>query len=288
MIHRASVFPNGLMTGKRNLASRFGAVKGTAKPAEELTPSEVEQIETEGAVTQPEPLPAPATMRIDLHCHSLASWDSSSPLEDIPKRCVEKHIRVQAITDHDCIWGAQQIQAAVLAQGDIPLTIIVGEEISTKEGEIIGLFLTDKIEAGLSAAETVAEIKKQGGLVLLPHGFDPLKRWHLKMEARMGIARSIDIVETFNSRISRPRWNRAAVKWAQEQGLVMSAGSDAHTIADIGNAWVEVPARPIQSPADLMAALKDGVPMGVWTHPVIAFLFKMIDRTQRKVNGWLK
>ena len=68
----------------------------------------------------------------------------------------------------------------------------------------------------------------------------------------------------------------------------MSAGSDAHTIADIGNAWVEVPAQPITSPADLMAALKDGVPMGVWTHPAIAFLFKMVDRTGRKINGWLK
>jgi hypothetical protein len=67
----------------------------------------------------------------------------------------------------------------------------------------------------------------------------------------------------------------------------MSAGSDAHTIADIGKAWVEVPARPIDSPDALLAALQDGVPMGVWTHPVIAFLFKMVDRTSRKVNRWL-
>jgi predicted metal-dependent phosphoesterase TrpH len=140
----------------------------------------------------------------------------------------------------------------------------------------------------LSAAETVIEIKKQGGLVLLPHGFDPLKRWHLRMDARYGIASSMDIVETFNARISRPRWNRAAVKWAEERRIAMSAGSDAHTIADIGSAWVEVAARPIHSPADLMAALKGGVPMGVWTHPVIAFLYKMIDRTRRMVNGWIK
>jgi predicted metal-dependent phosphoesterase TrpH len=70
------------------------------------------------------------------------------------------------------------------------------------------------------------------------------KRWHLKIEARKKIAASIDIVETFNSRISRPHWNRAAMKWAEERGVAMSAGSDAHTIADIGNAWVEVPARP--------------------------------------------
>jgi hypothetical protein len=262
--------------------------KNKTKPADELTPKEVGQIETEGAVIQPEPEPNPDTMRIDLHCHSEASWDSSSPLEQIPQRCMEKGIRVQAITDHNCTWGAQKLQETILARSDLPLTIIVGEEISTSEGELVGLFLKNNIDAGLTPEKTVAEIKKQGGLVLLPHGFDPLKRWHLKIAARDIIASSIDIVETFNSRISRPHWNRAAVKWAEERGVAMSAGSDAHTIADIGNAWVEVAAQPIHSPADLMAALKDGVPMGVWTHPVIAFLFKMLDRTRRKINGWLE
>jgi predicted metal-dependent phosphoesterase TrpH len=257
--------------------------KNAPTPADKLTPKEAEQIETEGAVTEPEHKPKVDTMRIDLHCHSLASWDSSSPLEDIPKRCLEKSIRVQAITDHNCIWGAQAIQKIALDQ-NMPLTIIVGEEISTTDGELIGLFLTQPIPEGLTPEQTVIEIKKQGGLVLLPHGFDPLKRWRLRPEALQRVVASIDIVETFNSRISRPRWNRAAVKWADEQGRLMSSGSDAHTIADIGNGWVEVPLRSIQTPADLMAALQGGVPMGVWTHPVIAFMFKMIDRTRRKLK----
>lgn len=266
------------------------SAKYQTKPVDELTPKQVEQIEEEGAVIKPEPEPEirPHTMRIDLHCHSEASPDSSSPLAEIPGRCVEKGITVQAITDHNCIWGAQKLQETVLARNDIPLSIIVGEEISTSEGELVGLFLKKEIKAGLTPEETVDEIEKQGGLVLLPHGFDPLKRWHLRIEARKKITASIDIVETFNSRISRPHWNRAAVRWAEENGVPMSAGSDAHTIADIGNAWVEVPLRPIHSPGELLAALRDGVPMGVWTHPVIAFLFKMVDRTRRKVNRWLR
>jgi predicted metal-dependent phosphoesterase TrpH len=265
-------------------------VKSETKPVDELTPEQVHQIEEEGAVIKPEAEPElkPNTMRIDLHCHTEASPDSSSPFEEIPDRCVEKGITVQAITDHNSIWGAQKLQEIVHAREDIPLRIIVGEEISTAEGELIGLFLKEKVDPGLTPEETVIEIKKQGGLVLLPHGFDPLKRWHLRVESRKRITPSIDIVETFNSRISRPRWNRAAVKWAEEQGVPMSAGSDAHTIADIGNAWVEVPARPIDSPDALLAALQDGVPMGVWTHPVIAFLFKMVDRTRRKVSRWLE
>jgi hypothetical protein len=260
------------------------------KPVDELTSEEVEQIHEEGAVIKPEPEPElkPDTMRIDLHCHTEASPDSSSPLSEIPDRCVEKGITVQAITDHNLIWAAQELQETARRRGDFPLSIIVGEEISTSEGELIGLFLKEKIEAGLSPEATVAEIKGQGGLVLLPHGFDPLKRWHLRIEARKKITPAIDIVETFNSRISRPRWNRAAVEWAEEQGVPMSAGSDAHTIADIGNAWTEVPARPVNSPGELLAALRDGVPMGVWTHPVIAFLFKMVDRTRRKIDRWLE
>jgi predicted metal-dependent phosphoesterase TrpH len=258
-----------------------------ASPVDDLSPEEAEQIKTEGAVIESEPKFKPGTMRIDLHCHSEASPDSSSPFEEIPGRCIEKGISVQAITDHNHIWGAQKLQEAVHEREDLPLTIIVGEEISTSEGEIIGLYLNEKIEAGLSPEETVAAIKGQGGLVLLPHGFDPLKRWHLRIEARKRIAASIDVVETFNSRISRPYWNRAAMKWAEERSVAMSAGSDAHTIAGIGNAWVEVPARPVNSPAALLTCLEEGVPMGVWTHPAIAFLFKMVDRSRRKIKSWL-
>ena len=253
------------------------------EPIDELTSKEQEQLETEGAVIEPEHETKPDMMRIDLHCHSEASPDSSSPLEEFPDRCVEKGISIQAITDHNLIWGARKLRDTVLAQKDIPLTVIVGEEISTTEGELIGLFLEEPIKAGLSPEETVSAIKEQKGLVLLPHGFDPLKRWHLKLEARNKISRSIDIVETFNSRISRPHWNRTAQRWAEDRGVAMSAGSDAHTIADVGNAWVEVPAQPIRTPMELLSALQSGIPMGVWTHPVLAFLFKMVDRVRRKV-----
>lgn len=253
-------------------------------PAEVLTPEQKEKIEEEGAVVPPEPRPQLQTMRIDLHCHSEASPDCSSPFDEIPDRCVEKGITLQAITDHNTIWGAQKLRDAVLARNDLPLSIIVGEEISTTDGELVGLFLNEPIPGGMTPEETVAAIKAQGGLVLLPHGFDPLKRWHLRMEARQRIRTTIDIVETFNSRISRLRWNRAAVRWAEEFGVPMSAGSDAHTIADIGNAWTEVPLRPVNSTGELLAALHEGVPMGVWTHPVIAFLMKTIDRTTRKIR----
>jgi len=130
-------------------------------------------------------------MRIDLHCHSEASADCRTPLAAFPGRCKARGITVQAITDHNEIWGAQQLQEMTLGS---ELTVIVGEEVSSRDGEIIGLFLREKIPAGLSAEETVERIKAQGGLVLLPHGFDPLKRYRLTRLALERIAGQIDIV----------------------------------------------------------------------------------------------
>ena len=247
-----------------------------------------EEVESLGAVValEEEEEAAPAMMKIDLHCHSEASADCVTPIERFPERCQERGIAVQAITDHNEIWGAQKLQALVEENGH-PLRVIVGEEVSTAEGEIIGLFLKEKIEAGLAPEETVARIQEQGGLVLLPHGFDPLKRFRLKDEARARIRDKIQIVETFNARISRPTWNRAAVTWAEEHGCLMSAGSDSHTLADIGEAWVEVPARPINIPADLLLALDGGVPVGIWTHPVLAYAYKLLDALRNRVRSWM-
>ena len=216
-------------------------------------------------------------MRIDLHCHSEASHDCVTPLKDIPARCLERGIGVQAITDHNKLWGAQELKARV-ADSDYSddLTVIVGEEISTTEGEIIGLFLDEVIPKGLTPEETVSEIRAQGGLVLLPHGFDPRKTYRLKPRAVERIAGDIDIVETFNARVSDIKWNEAARVWASERGVVLSAGSDAHTLRDIGDAWTQTPERAIVTPADLLAALRDPAAevAGDWTHPVAAFVYK--------------
>jgi predicted metal-dependent phosphoesterase TrpH len=255
---------------------------------EKLPTQQVEEVRTIGAVVETEGRPQLGTMKIDLHCHSQASPDCVTPLIDIPARCAQRQVGVQAITDHNLIWGAQKLKDLVDEQaGDTTtrLKVIIGEEISSTEGEIIGLFLKQRVEAGLTPENTVEHIKAQGGLVLLPHGFDPLKRFRLRPEALVRIADSVDIVETFNARISNPRWNRAAVQWAESHGVLMSAGSDAHTLADIGSAWIEVPAQPISSPQDLLDALQGGVPVGEWTHPVIAFLLKMWDRLLRRLRA---
>jgi predicted metal-dependent phosphoesterase TrpH len=221
-------------------------------------------------------VPARATtMRIDLHCHTEASHDCRTPLAQIPQRCREKHLDVLAVTDHNQIWGALQLQEILAGRTD--LTVIVGEEVSTREGELIGLFLHENISAGMSPEQTVGAIRDQGGLVLLPHGFDPLKAHRLKPAALERIVDQIDIVEVFNARVSRPAWNRAASTWAQRHHRAVSAGSDAHLLSHIGGAWVEAPYRQIVSKEDLLAALREGKVSGNWTHPAFAFVQKLFD-----------
>ncbi|MEI2612612.1 MAG: PHP domain-containing protein [Candidatus Promineifilaceae bacterium] len=254
----------------------------------DISRDEINEIKRRGAVTgEPGEPPPPLKMKVDLHCHTEASHDCITPLADIPQKCQAMDIHVQAITDHDQIWGAQKLQELVGADPGLGLTIIVGEEISTAEGEIIGLFLHDRIEPGLTAAETISQIRAQNGLVLLPHGFDPLKRFRLRPEIREQLAGEFDIIETFNARISRPRWNQAAVTWCVHHGTLMSAGSDAHRLVDIGAAWVELDRQPIHNPSTLLRALKGGIPTGNWTHPVQAFLLKTWEQLRTRLRNSL-
>lgn len=232
------------------------------------------------------------THKIDLHLHTEASFDCVVPPPALLERLSATGVTVQAVTDHNEIWAAQKLQALADARRPThPRTpqIIVGEEVSTLEGELIGLYLTELVPRDLSPEETVKRIKNQGGLVLLPHGFDPLKKKRLKPEALARIAPHVDIVETFNARISRPRWNRAGAAWAAARGLPQSAGSDAHTLADVGDAWVETQAVDVSTPAGLLEALRSGTVTGRWTHPFLAFGYKAWDSgfaiTKRYVTG---
>ncbi|MFC4638659.1 PHP-associated domain-containing protein [Deinococcus hohokamensis] len=211
-------------------------------------------------------------MRLDLHCHTEVSHDCRTALRDIPGWMLRTNTRVIAVTDHDEQRGGPALQAIIRDMGlDDRLSVVPGEEVTTAEGELIGLFLHERIPPSLTPEDTVREIKAQGGLVMLQHGFDPLKRYRLRPEATARIADQVDIVETFNSRLSRHHWNRVAADWAAARRLPACAGSDAHTLRDIGEAWVEAPFSVIHTPEQLLATLRQGQVAGHWTHPVYAY-----------------
>ena len=186
-------------------------------------------------------------VRVDLHLHSSASFDCRvAPLE-VARRCVQLGLSPIFLTDHDGIDGARALVEAGTAA-------IVGEEILTTEGELIGLFLKEQVPARLSPEETVAAIKEQGALVYLEHPYDTTRR-NLREDAIEQIADRIDIVEVFNGR-SQPEINRRAEELRSTLGVAAGAGSDAHTLREIGSVYVEMEA--FDGAQDFLAKLRSG------------------------------
>jgi predicted metal-dependent phosphoesterase TrpH len=150
------------------------------------------------------------------------------------------------LTDHNTIAGALKLQAA-----GIPA--IASEEVMTTDGEIIGLFLAEQIPAGLSPKEAVRRIKAQGGLIYLEHPYDASRR-HLTEEAIENLADQIDIVEVFNGR-SDERANRRAAELCSTLGAAPGAGSDAHTLGEVGSVYVEM--ENFEGASDFLASLRN-------------------------------
>jgi predicted metal-dependent phosphoesterase TrpH len=161
-----------------------------------------------------------------------------------------------AITDHERIDGAQR--AAELAPDD--LQVIVGEEIRTREGDLLGLFLDEPVAPGLSAADTAAAIRAQGGLVGLPHPFDGLRasggsRAGARDDALAELAATVDFVEAHNARAYRGA-NPSAAAFAARHGLPGVASSDAHSVMEVGIASTVLPG-PFSTADDLRALLPE-------------------------------
>jgi predicted metal-dependent phosphoesterase TrpH len=173
-------------------------------------------------------------MKIDMHVHTCYSADSNLQLEDIIQTVKERRLDGIAVTDHNEIQGALRLKQLA------PFPVIVGEEIMTEDGEIIGYFLDEIIDPGLPLLDTIAQIKEQGGLVAAPHPFDRLRTSALKRNKLKIIADQLDLVEAFNSRIVFNQDNQLAQSFAEKASLAKIAGSDAHTKPEIGASWIEI------------------------------------------------
>ncbi|MFH1087713.1 MAG: PHP domain-containing protein, partial [Chloroflexota bacterium] len=171
-------------------------------------------------------------------------------LETIVSRCRERDINCIALTDHGGIEGAVKLQHMS------PFQVIVGEEVLTSSGEIIGLFLTEQISSGLSAEEAIRRIRAQGGLVLLPHPCDRFRFAIFKDGVDEALLAQVDAIEVFNSRSLSPGSAEKARQVADEYNLPASAGSDAHTPHELGNAYVEMP--DFKGKEDFLDSLRQG------------------------------
>lgn len=174
-------------------------------------------------------------MRCDLHIHTMYSPDSKTTPEQIISRCKKTGIDCIAVTDHNTIAGAVELKRIA------PFKVIVSSEIHTRDGEVIGYFLSEEIPGKLPALETVRLIKKQGGLACVPHPFDILRGSAINRDSLDEILQEVDIIETFNARSFYRHYNTMARQFAAQHNLPASAGSDAHTPEEIGKTYVEMP-----------------------------------------------
>lgn len=169
--------------------------------------------------------------RVDLHIHTCYSPDSLMRLDEVVAAAARRGLGALAITDHDAIDGA--LALARIA----PFPVIVGEEIETGDGEVIGLFLKEFIPPRLGPAETISLIRQQGGVVYVPHPFDS-HRFPLREPVLQSLVSQVDLVEVLNARVSNAAFNVRAESFARERSLPGGAGSDAHTPGEIGRAYV--------------------------------------------------
>ena len=221
----------------------------------ERVTGEVEEVYAEVARRRRHPLPRRRRQQrelfADFHIHTHHSKDCVMPVADILERAREVGLDVVAITDHDSAAGGLEARELADRYG---VRVIVGEEVKTAEGEVIGLFLERTIPGGMSFTETVAAIRDQGGVVYVPHPFDRLHTIPSPAVLRANVA-DIDVVEVFNSRLAFPGFNELAERFAQRYRLPAAAGSDAHVLPGIGTALCGMD--DFSGPGDFVAALAE-------------------------------
>ena len=171
-------------------------------------------------------------LRVDLHLHSDSSPDSSTSLRELVETCRRLKLDRIALTDHNTASGAIE-----LANWE-PTLAIVGEEVKSSDGEIIGLFIDRTIRRGADPASICDEVHSMGGLVYVAHPFDP-RRAHFSRERLAALSDRIDIVEVYNAWCD-PESNRKAQEFCDEFGKVAATGSDAHSAAELGLSWMEM------------------------------------------------
>ncbi len=185
-------------------------------------------------------------LRVDLHLHSYYSHDGKSSLEDLKARADDCMLNRIALTDHNTVEGA------LLFAQMAPRLAIVGEEIKTMEGEVIGLFITEHVPPFLTPEEAMDRIHAMGGLTYVPHPLDR-RRANFLAARIVVLAPRIDIVETYNPWCDAEA-NRAAARLAEDLGKVTATGSDAHSAHELGRSWREM--EEFTDVADFLAKLR--------------------------------
>jgi len=220
--------------------------------------------------------------KIDLHIHTLYSPDSLTKLPRLIAACHRVGLDKIAITDHNTIAGA--LAARELA----PDLIIVGQEIDTTQGELIGYFMQETVPTGLTPQQAIVCLRNQGAVIGVSHPFESVRSSALARGALLEIIDQVDALEVFNARCLRQEDNRKAAEWAARYGKLCTAGSDAHTLWEVGRGYVELP--PFDGPEEFKRSLSQGTvggrPSGLLVH-IPSTVAKPLRKWARRRSGRL-
>jgi predicted metal-dependent phosphoesterase TrpH len=216
-------------------------------------------------------------IEVDLHMHTDHSPDCATPVEVLLETARDRGLGAIAITDHNEVSGAHEARRIAEQMGDIK--VIVAEEVKTAEqGEVIGLFIEEKIPRGMTMAQTIAAIREQGGLVYVPHPFD---RFHSvpDYEHLLDIVEEIDILEVFNPRVALTAFNEEAERFARKYRIVPGAGSDSHVAQGLGSVRVRI--HDFDGPAEFLEAMRDADIVRKHKNLVYVQALKLLQTTGR-------
>jgi predicted metal-dependent phosphoesterase TrpH len=188
--------------------------------------------------------------RFDLHLHTEFSPDCDTALNRIEPHCLKRGLTGIAVTDHDCIEGALRLRDRVHT-----LQVIVAQEVTTHDGDVIGLFLERLVKPRTSAQEAMEAIHAQGGLVYLPHPFDKRHARRSGGASLTALMAHVDIIETFNGKVGHDSYNVMAAEFALRHNKVCGGGSDAHSLGAIGSVVNEIELRQPLTPAAFLHAM---------------------------------
>lgn len=199
---------------------------------------------------------AAGTVRVDMHLHTMYSGDAVTTLDELAERVASTGLDVLCITDHNAVRGARE----ALARG-LGCRVVVGEEIKTAAGEVIGLFLEERISPGLAPDDAIDRIRAQRGVVYVPHPFDPTRHpLHEPVLRDLCARRRVDALEVLNAKVALDHLNQRAGELAAEFDLARGAGSDAHDPSTLGAAYVEMP--DFDGPDEFVTKLREARVVG--------------------------
>jgi predicted metal-dependent phosphoesterase TrpH len=213
-----------------------------------------------------------ALIRFDMHVHSVYSPDSVNSIRTIVQSWRKNRV-LPLVCDHDTIRGSVEVCAGI-QETDPDIPVILAEEIMTRDGEIIGAFLTEEVPPGLSAEETLDEIRDQGAVSVVPHPFCTYRKSTIDRQALLRVAGRVDCIEGYNARVIRGEGNRMAIEFADRYRKPVSAGSDAHTPFELSTNYLSV--RPFGTPGELLRNLSEARISFPGANPGVHYITKLV------------